>query len=163
MIVFENARVLDGRADHALEGMHVLVEGDRIREVSDRPIRAEAARRLDLAGRTLMPGLIDAHVHLIASLVNVHANALLPDALVAHRAAKLAGEMLMRGFTTIRDLGGATLGLRLAWEEGLYPGPRLVLCGKALSQTGGHSDFRGRYDTRGFDFFAARLGSLGRR
>ncbi|MBY0337417.1 MAG: amidohydrolase family protein [Acetobacteraceae bacterium] len=162
MIVFENARVLDGRADHALEGMHVLVEGDRIREVSDRPIRAEGARRLDLAGRTLMPGLIDAHVHLIASLVNVHANALLPDALVAHRAAKLAGEMLMRGFTTIRDLGGATLGLRLAWEEGLYAGPRLVLCGKALSQTGGHSDFRGRHDTRGFDFFAARLGSLGR-
>jgi imidazolonepropionase-like amidohydrolase len=81
---------------------------------------------------------------------------------VAYRAGKLMHEMLMRGFTTVRDLGGATLGLRMAWEEGLFTGSRLSLCGKALSQTGGHCDFRGRADTRDFGFFAARLGSLGR-
>jgi imidazolonepropionase-like amidohydrolase len=117
---------------------------------------------VDLRGRTLMPGLIDCHVHVIATLANVGANALLPDALIAHRSAKIMREMLMRGFTTVRDLGGATLGLRLAWEEGLFEGPRLVLCGKALSQTGGHGDFRGRHDTRDMGFFERRLGSLGR-
>ena len=161
MILFENARLWDGFAEEARPGMSVLVEGEVIREVSDRPISATATR-VDLRGRTLMPGLIDAHVHVVASLANIAANAMLPDAVVAFRAGRLMHEMLMRGFTTVRDLGGATLGLRMAWEEGLITGSRLSLCGKALSQTGGHCDFRGRADTRDFGFFAARLGSLGR-
>lgn len=161
MILFENARLWDGFAEEGRPGLSVLVEGEVIREVSDRPI-ATAATRIDLGGRTLMPGLIDAHVHVVASLANIAANAMLPDAVVAFRAGKLMHDMLMRGFTTVRDLGGATLGLRMAWEEGLITGSRLSLCGKALSQTGGHCDFRGRADTRDFGFFAARLGSLGR-
>jgi imidazolonepropionase-like amidohydrolase len=162
MILFENAALLDPARDQPVPHMHLLVEGDTIREVSDHPIAAADAQRVDLRGRTLMPGLIDCHVHVIATLANVGANALLPDALIAHRSAKIMREMLMRGFTTVRDLGGATLGLRLAWEEGLFEGPRLVLCGKALSQTGGHGDFRGRHDTRDMGFFERRLGSLGR-
>jgi imidazolonepropionase-like amidohydrolase len=162
MILFENATLWDGEAEHALPGMSVLVEGERIREVSDKPITAAGAVRIDLAGRTLMPGLIDAHVHVVATDANLARNALLPDALIAHRAAAIMRGMLHRGFTTVRDLGGATLGLRLAWEEGLVEGPRLVLCGKALSQTGGHGDFRGRYDTRSTAFFESRLGMLGR-
>jgi imidazolonepropionase-like amidohydrolase len=162
MILFENAALLDPARDEPVPHMHLLVEGDTIREVSDHPIAAADAQRVDLRGRTLMPGLIDCHVHVIATLANVGANALLPDALIAHRSAKIMREMLMRGFTTVRDLGGATLGLRLAWEEGLFEGPRLVLCGKALSQTGGHGDFRGRHDTRDMGFFERRLGSLGR-
>ncbi len=161
MILFENARLWDGFAEESRAGVSVLVEGETIREVSDRPI-ASTATRLDLGGRTLMPGLIDAHVHVVASLTNIAANAMLPDAVVAMRAGKLMREMLMRGFTTVRDLGGATLGLRMAWEEGLIEGSRLNMCGKALSQTGGHCDFRTRADTRGFGFFEARLGSLGR-
>ncbi|MBS7789772.1 amidohydrolase family protein [Roseococcus sp. SDR] len=161
MILFENARLWDGFAEASMPGMSVLVEGEVIREVSDRPIGV-TARRVDLKGRTLMPGLIDAHVHVVASLANIAANAMLPDAVVAYRAGKLMHEMLMRGFTTVRDLGGATLGLRMAWEEGLFTGSRLSMCGKALSQTGGHCDFRGRADTRDFGFFANRLGSLGR-
>jgi imidazolonepropionase-like amidohydrolase len=161
MILFENARLWDGFAEESRTGMSVLVEGEVIREVSDRPIASDATR-IDLGGRTLMPGLIDCHVHVVASLANIAANAMLPDAVVAYRAGKLMHEMLMRGFTTVRDLGGATLGLRMAWEEGLFTGSRLSLCGKALSQTGGHCDFRGRADTRDFGFFAARLGSLGR-
>jgi imidazolonepropionase-like amidohydrolase len=162
MILFENATLLDGHGEHARPGMHVLVDGGRIREVSDRPIATTAAARLDLGGRTLMPGLIDAHVHVVATVANLAQNALLPDALIAHRAAAIMREMLYRGFTTVRDLGGATLGLRLAWEEGLFEGPRLVLCGKALSQTGGHSDGRGRHDGRDMALIERNLGSMGR-
>lgn len=161
VLVFENARLLDGARDGAVEG-HVLVEGERIREVSDRPIRSDGAVRFDLAGRTLMPGLIDCHVHVVASELDLGRNAMLPDALVAHRAARIMGGMLRRGFTTVRDVGGATEGLRLALAEGLFEGPRLFLCGKALSQTGGHCDFRGRHDDRDGSFYGTRLGSLGR-
>lgn len=161
MIILDNATVLDGSLDHAAPGMSVLVEGETIREVSHKPI-AGNAQRIDLKGRTLMPGLIDCHVHVVAVLANLGANAMLPDAVVALDSARRMRESLWRGFTTVRDLGGATLGLRMAWEQGLFEGPRMTLCGKALSQTGGHCDFRGRYDTRSADFFATRLGSLGR-
>jgi imidazolonepropionase-like amidohydrolase len=70
--------------------------------------------------------------------------------------------MLMRGFTTVRDLGGATQGLRAAREEGHFDAPRMVLCGKAISSTGGHSDGRGRWDTRDNHWAEQRLGALGR-
>ena len=158
--LFTNANILDGTADHAVPG-HVLVEDGRIKEVSDKPI-ATSARSIDLRGRTLMPGLIDAHVHVIASEVNLARHALLPDALVAFRAAKIMRGMLLRGFTTIRDLGGATFGLRLAQEEGHFEGPRMVICGKAISSTGGHSDGRGRWDSRDMHWLEQRLGCLGR-
>jgi len=159
--LFENAQILDGRAEGALPG-HVLVEDGLIKEVSDAPIKAAAARRIDLRGRTLMPGLIDAHVHVIASMVNLGQNALLPDALIAHRSAKIMHAMLLRGFTTIRDLGGAMQGLRMARDEGLFDAPRMVICGKAISSTGGHSDARGRLDTRDNAWIEGRLGALGR-
>jgi imidazolonepropionase-like amidohydrolase len=161
MIIFENVSLLDGSQDHAASGMSVLVEGETIREVSDKSIPGNA-QRIDLKGKTLMPGLIDCHIHVVAALANLGANAMLPDAVVALDSAKRMRETLLRGFTTVRDLGGATLGLRMACEQGLFQGPRMTLCGKALSQTGGHCDFRGRFDTRPADFFAARLGSMGR-
>jgi imidazolonepropionase-like amidohydrolase len=161
-IIFENARLLDGATPEGEHDRFVRVEGGLIREVSDRPIADGGARRIDLKGRTLMPGLIDCHVHVIANSANFGQNALLPDALVALQAAKLMGEMLQRGFTTVRDVGGATHALVEAQEQGLYVGPRLVICGKALSQTGGHADFRGRYDNRRPDYQTHQLGSLGR-
>ncbi|MGO4174045.1 amidohydrolase family protein [Bosea sp. TAF32] len=161
-IIFENARLLDGTSAEGEHDRFVRVEGGLIREVSDRPIVDAGARRIDLKGRTLMPGLIDCHVHVIANSANFGQNALLPDALVALQAAKLMGEMLHRGFTTVRDVGGATYALVEAQEQGLYVGPRLVICGKALSQTGGHADFRGRYDNRRPDYQTHQLGSLGR-
>jgi imidazolonepropionase-like amidohydrolase len=160
-IIFTNARLLDGTSDGAVEGS-LLVEGGIIREVSDKPIRSASARVVDLRGRTLMPGLIDCHVHVIASLANLGQNAFLPDAIVAYRAGKLMREMLMRGFTTVRDVGGATHALVQALDEELVEGPRLVICGKALSQTGGHADFRGRYDHRDAGYQTLRLGAMGR-
>jgi imidazolonepropionase-like amidohydrolase len=139
----------------------VLVDGNRIREVSDTPIRSAGAETVDLRGKTLMPGLIDCHVHVAAALVDLRANALAPSSLTALRAARIMDAMLMRGFTTVRDASGADLGLVLAVEEGLIRGPRLVICGKALSQTGGHSDTRHRMDDRD-TLFSERLGGLGR-
>lgn len=161
-LLFTNAALLDGSTDERRPGSNVLVEGGIIMEVSDREIRREGARVIDLGGRTLMPGLIDCHVHVIATVADLAQNALLPDALVAFRSAEIMRGMLRRGFTTVRDLGGATHALVQAIEEGLIEAPRLVICGKALSQTGGHADLRGRVDERDFGYQARRLGSLGR-
>jgi len=160
--VFENARVLDGSSIEGEPERFILVEGGRIAEVSDRPIRAETAQRIDCRGRTLMPGLIDCHVHVTATLLDLGRNARLPDALVAFEAARIMKGMLGRGFTTVRDLGGATQALVDALDQGLIDGPRLVICGKALSQTGGHSDMRGRYDHRPTEELTYRLGAMGR-
>jgi imidazolonepropionase-like amidohydrolase len=162
LVLFRNARVLDGRAETALENYDVLVEGGVIREVSDRPLASASARVIDLRGKTLMPGLIDCHVHVIATIPDLGANAELPSSLVALRAARIMHGMLMRGFTTVRDLGGADFGLVTAIEEGLIPAPRLVICGKALSQTGGHTDYRGRYHSRDVGHYATQLGAMGR-
>ena len=158
--ILSGGRVLDVDEGVLRDGVEVLVEGGRIAQVSPRPIERPGARRIDLGGRTLMPGLIDAHVHVIATLVDLAANAGLPSSLVALRTRKIMGEMLMRGFTTVRDLAGADLGLKLAVEEGLIDGPRLVICGKALSQTVGHCDYRARNDKR--PLHAEALGALGR-
>jgi imidazolonepropionase-like amidohydrolase len=161
-ILFQNASILDGTAETALADHHVLVENSTIREVSDRPITASSAQVVDLRGRTLMPGLIDCHVHVIATMADLGANAELPNTLVALRSAKIMREMLMRGFTTVRDLGGADHGLVMAIEEGLIEAPRLVICGKALSQTGGHTDYRGRYHHRDVEHYGDKAGAMGR-
>ena len=161
MLLLRNATVVDGSSAEPRPGVEVLIENDRFREVSDKPIKT-SARAIDLGGKTLMPGLIDCHVHVVATMVNLAQNALLPDSLVAARAAGIMRGMLMRGFTTVRDVGGADVGLKLAVQEGAMLGPRLVISGKALSQTGGHGDGRGRFDAREQSYFDRRLGALGR-
>lgn len=159
--IFGGGRVLDPSRDELVGGLEVLVEGNRIREVSERPIAATNALRVNLAGRALMPGLIDCHTHVVAHEIDFQRNAIAPSSLAALRAARILHSFLQRGFTTVRDLGGADYGLVLALEEGLIEGPRLVICGKALSQTGGHSDFRIRSDDRP-SVFAERVGAMGR-
>jgi imidazolonepropionase-like amidohydrolase len=158
MILLHNASIVDGSSAEPRPGMNILIEDEIFREVGDAPI-ATAADAIDLRGRTVMPGLIDCHVHVVASVVNLAQNALLPDSLVAARAGVIMRDMLLRGFTSVRDVGGADFGLKLALQEGLILGPRLFICGKALSQTGGHGDLRGRFDARNSE---RRLGSLGR-
>ena len=152
-------QVLDPRSEGPRGGMEVLVEGGSIREVSDRPILSHGAERIDLRGRVLMPGLIDAHVHVIAAMANLADNAAQPNSLAALRAGHIMHAMLMRGFTTVRDVGGADRGLADAQKLGVVIGPRLVISGKALSQTGGHCDSRQRADDRPF---FDRVGSMGR-
>jgi imidazolonepropionase-like amidohydrolase len=124
--------------------MAVLVDGPQIREVSERPIRAAKAETIDLGGRTLMPGLIDAHVHAIAVTTDLAALARIPPYLVAAEAKDILEGMLMRGFTTVRDAGGADWGLAEAVRRGHFLGPRLFTSGLALAQTGGQGDFRQR-------------------
>ncbi|WP_342362189.1 amidohydrolase family protein [Terrarubrum flagellatum] len=163
LTLFQNFKLLDPHvADETVEGYQLLVEDGRVKELSDKPIKASTARSINCGGRTLMPGLIDCHVHVIAVMVNIGQNAQLPDATVAYRAARVMKGMLDRGFTTVRDLGGATYPLVEAQEQGLIEAPRLIIPGKALSQTGGHGDSRSRYDARDPATWNFKLGSLGR-
>ncbi len=122
----------------------MLVEGERIREVSDQPIKSAGAERIDVGGRTLMPGLIDAHVHVTIDEIAIGRMESWPLTLMTARAAGIMRGMLDRGFTTVRDCAGADWGLAEAVERGLFTGPRLFIAGQALSQTGGHGDFRRR-------------------
>lgn len=139
--VFQNALVWDGHADDPLDGASVVVESDRIREVSQHA-KFQDARVVDCRGRFLMPGLIDAHFHACSPSFDIFANDHLPPALMANHAAKVLEGTLLRGFTTVRDAGGGDIGLALAIEQGLIAGPRFFFSGRALSQTGGHGDFR---------------------
>ncbi|MFL5265947.1 MAG: amidohydrolase family protein [Stellaceae bacterium] len=143
-IIFTNCAVLDGTRNERREDHHVLIEGDRIREVSDQPLAGVAATTIDLEGRTLMPGLIDAHVHILAVDAALARLSDRPVTLLTLQAAKVLEGMLQRGFTTVRDAAGADGGLAEAVEEGLVHGPRIFPSGMALSQTGGHGDTRPR-------------------
>lgn len=161
--IFTNASIVDGVDDRAREGFSILVADGRIQKVSESQIHETGAETIDLRGKTIMPGLIDAHVHVVSTrIADLHGQAMLPDSLVAAHSFGIMRDMLMRGFTTVRDLGGADLGLVQAVEEGLADGPRLVICGKALSQTGGHTDFRGAYNNNDVSFYARKLGVIGR-
>ncbi len=145
-VLFRNAELLDPRWDEPRGGYEVLVEGETIREVSDKPIKSAAATVIDCGGRTLMPGLIDCHVHVVLSEVNLRFLESIPLTLMTARAADLMLGMLNRGFTTVRDTGGADWGIKEAVEKGLIAGPRLFISGKAIGPTGGHSDSRRRTD-----------------
>jgi imidazolonepropionase-like amidohydrolase len=151
--LFHNGRLLDPRLDELVEGVEVLVEGDQVKEVwrSDNalpPNRAhkfepiDGVTRVDLGGRTLMPGLIDAHVHIFISKLPLAALESMPLTLAAVNASAVMRKMLMRGFTTVRDTAGGDYGMKAACDSGLVEGPRLFISGMAMSQTGGHGDFR---------------------
>ncbi len=160
-ILFSNARIVDATRAEPEEG-HVLVEDGVIRDLHARPIAAPDRLVLDLRGRTLMPGLIDCHVHVVASMINLAAVAQLPDAMAVLRSLPLMKAMLDRGFTTVRDVGGAPFALAEAVAQGLAVGPRLVVCGKALSKTGGHADLRPRADWHEPNRWRRNFGAMGR-
>ena len=141
-ILFENATVLDAAAGEMRPDRQVLVMDGRIAEVSEGRLSASNAERIDLRGLTLMPGLCDAHVHVVASTADFAELTRMSPYYAAARAAEILRGMLLRGFTTVRDVGGADWGLARAVEEGAFLGPRLIHCGKALSQTGGQGDMR---------------------
>ncbi|KKB09139.1 metal-dependent hydrolase family protein [Devosia chinhatensis] len=158
--LFTNGRILDAEAGTLHDGLDVLVNGPQIAAIGAALARSEATEVIDLDGRTLMPGLIDCHVHVVAETLDLWGNMIAPASLSALRSARVMTEALHRGFTTLRDLGGADYGLVRAVNEGLLDGPRLVICGKGLTTTGGHADLRQRTDDRP-GLFSDRLGSMG--
>jgi imidazolonepropionase-like amidohydrolase len=148
-ILFRNFELLDPDHDEARGGYELLVEGGLIKEVSSKPIRADNATVIDCGRRTLMPGLIDSHVHVCLSEVYIRQLENIPLTLMTARAVDLMRGMLSRGFTSVRDTGGADWGIKAAVEQGLVPGPRLFIAGRAIGPTGGHSDGRRRTDNGG--------------
>ena len=142
LIVLENARVVDATDPAPREGMSIVIEGSRIREVASGKVRLEDARRIDLRGKTVLPGLIDCHNHIFLSEVYTRRLEAVPLTLMTARAVSTLARSLERGFTTLRDAGGADWGIKQAVEQRLIKGPRLFISGQAISQTGGHGDTR---------------------
>ena len=137
-----NVNIFDGVNEKMIENANVLIEGNLIKTISTSSIKAKGATVIDGGGRTLMPGLIDSHVHLgFATLPAVDFLTGDPN-YNAIKSTKDAEAMLMRGITAVRDMGGNVFGLKRAIDEGLLAGPRIYPSGGPLSQTAGHFDFR---------------------
>lgn len=148
MLILKNARVLDADHEHNDGRYSIVINGDTIREVTREPVQSSGAQVIDVGGKTVMPGMIDCHAHVIASVAHLGNNSRLPNTFAVLRAVPILAGMLNRGFTTVRDAGGADYALSRSIEDNVIAGPRLFVAGKALSQTGGHGDFRERFDLR---------------
>jgi len=142
-VLVRGADVLDVDAGEYLEGNDVLAVDGRIAEVGPGLSAPDGARVVDAAGLRVLPGLIDGHVHVTAVTADLSALPTWAPSYVAAHTARVVRGMLERGFTTVRDVGGADFGIAQAQAEGLVSGPRVVFGGKSLSQTGGHGDVRG--------------------
>jgi imidazolonepropionase-like amidohydrolase len=140
--LFQNVRIFDGKSGTLSGPSHVLVKGNIIERVALTPLSDAGATVIDGAGRTLMPGLIDAHTHMVQSVTLVSSD----PSYTALRRGKTASEMLMRGFTSARDGGGPVFGLKRAIDEGHIPGPRIWPAGAPITQTSGHADYRSLHD-----------------
>jgi imidazolonepropionase-like amidohydrolase len=147
VISFRHATVLACTGADPVADATVIVEGAVIKDVltGARSAAGAGGEVIDCGGRTLMPGLIDAHVHVCAVEVDLAAvRRDYPTSLLAYAAGKMMGQLLDQGFTTVRDAGGADWGMKEATGRGLIPGPRMFVSGHPLSQTGGHGDLRTR-------------------
>ena len=145
-VIFRNASLVDGSGPDPTGIVEVLVAEGVIQEVSETRISAKNAVEYDLGGRTIMPGLIDLHMHPFLTDMNLMRLEETPISLVTAQASVVLKALLDRGFTTIRDAAGGDWGLQQAVADGHIAGPRLFISGRALSQTGGHGDFRRRTD-----------------
>ena len=161
-IALHNCAVLDTVNGRLVKGSNILIHHGRIVQVSQESIDGAGAQAIDMNGLVVMPGLIDCHVHCMASNLNLRLNANLPNVFAALKSLPILEGMLFRGFTTIRDAGGADWSLSEATRTGLVRGPRIFPAGKALSQTGGHGDFRPRSDVIEPCACSQKLGSISR-
>lgn len=139
-IAVTNATLIDGTGADPVRAATVVVEDERISQVGAGVAPPRDATVIDAGGRTLMPGMIDCHVHLYFQPASLQENLQTPPTLRAFIGARNALETLNAGFTTMRDAGGTPVGFKLAIERGLIPGPRLRIAVQILSQTGGHGD-----------------------
>ncbi|MBO9455076.1 amidohydrolase family protein [Paracoccus sp. R12_1] len=141
-LLLTNLKFFDGQTLSMRDGMDILIEGGRISGLPAVGQGPEDADRIDCGGRSVIPGLIDAHWH--ASLASVsQIVAMTQDIGLVHLlAGREAGATLQRGFTTVRDVGGPVFGLKAAIDRSVVEGPRIFPSGAMLSQTSGHGDFR---------------------
>ncbi len=146
-IWFSNFRLFDSRAGRLRDGLCLLVDGNLIKAVtSGNPTPPDGAQQIDCGGRVLMPGLIDAHWHTFFAGLPIQ-SLLAGDVGYIHLAAAAESERtLMRGFTTVRDLGGPVFAFKQAVDEGLVVGPRIYPCGAMITASGGHGDLRSLSD-----------------
>lgn len=147
MIIVKNVDVFDGMSPDIRENQHVVIEGNRVREVTSSIVASPNAHVIDGMGKTLMPGLIDAHYHACLVQVEGYVSQTLPPSLIYPAASRLLEDTLKRGFTSVRDAGGADFGLARATELGLVKGPRIFFSGRPLTQTGGHGEMRPKNQT----------------
>jgi len=142
-----NLRLFDGSSASLRAGVSVLVRGDKVADIVASALAPpEGARVIDCGGRTLMPGLIDAHWHTMMASMPLGVLMTADVGYIHLAAAAEAERTLMRGFTTVRDLGGPSFALKRAIDGGMIVGPRIYPCGAMISQTGGHGDFRNRWE-----------------
>jgi imidazolonepropionase-like amidohydrolase len=139
---FINARIFDGVQSQYLDDSAVTIDGNRIVELGRVRSTSMPGETIDVRGGTLMPGLIDAHCHILGSSLKITEVESQPLTYVAQYAARMLQHALDCGFTTVRDVGGGEAGIAQAVEHGYIKGPRVFYAGRALSMTGGHGDFR---------------------
>jgi len=142
-ILFQSANVLDVASLAVIANQDVWVENGLIKSVVPHQADvfiADSTKVVKAQGKTLMPGLIDCHVHVIAAHLNLNITANQPNVFATLRALPIMKGMLMRGFTTVRDAGGGDWNLAEATRTDMVEGPRIFAAGRALSQTGGHGD-----------------------
>ena len=152
-----NARLFDSASGTLRPHSTVVIEGERIVAVTQQALQVDVAELIDADGRVVLPGLIDAHVHVVAVSADLVGLAQQPPSLVGAQSSHVMRGMLMRGFTTVRDAAGADFGLQEAVARGLYEGPRLFISGFPISQTGGHADMRPK-GVRGSGMFCSCAG-----
>jgi imidazolonepropionase-like amidohydrolase len=148
-IVFRDVRVFDGTSDRLVAG-DVLIDGDRVAAVSESPVSEEPGREtqvIDGGGRVLMPGMCDAHVHLVGNANSYVDMVTGSESHIAINGLAEAKNMLLRGFTAVRDMAGDTSSIKSAIDRGQFPGPRIYPSQAAVSQTSGHGDFGFVYET----------------
>ncbi len=135
-----NVNVFDGKSEKLIEKANVLILDNKIKTISTKTIAANGATVIDGGGRTLMPGLIDAHVH-IGLNMPIETIIREPSDYFAAMTLVEAEATLMRGYTTVRDMMGSCFGVKRAIDEGHFPGPRIYAAGAGIGMTGGHVDF----------------------
>jgi imidazolonepropionase-like amidohydrolase len=161
-VAVRNANVFDSAAGVMRPGSTIVIEGERIAAVTQEPIAVDDAHVIDAAGRAVLPGLIDAHVHVVAASHDLVGLTLQAPSLVTAESSRIMKGMLERGFTTVRDAAGADAGLQEAVARGLFEGPRLFIAGQPITQTGGHADMRPKgVKSREFACSCAGLGLMG--
>lgn len=140
--IIKNANLFDGRNEELIKNATIVIENNLIKEITTEEINEnDFDKVIDAEGRTVIPGLVDAHVHIGLSDTFGNIDKMTYDE-IAIRSAKIAEEMLLRGFTTVRDVGSSTVGLKKCIDEGYATGPRIFPSNAAISQTCGHSDYR---------------------